>query len=512
MMRLKRRVQAASVGSRTYPAPFGGWNARDEITSLQPGEASALVNWFPDESTVEARGGYDEHATGLGGNVESLMPYHDGSTDKLLAAANGNIYEAGGSGAVGAALASSLGSSRFQHVNFGTAGGQYLVMCNGEDAVRYYNGTAITTTISGTAITGTGLTNSDLIHVNSFKRRLFFCEKDTLRFWYLAVNSLTGTASSFDLGGLCRRGGFLMAMATWTRDGGDGIDDLAVFITSRGELIVYQGTDPGSASSWSMVGRFDVGAPIGRRCFLRYGGELIIITQDGFVPISPLLANARTDERLAISSRISGAVTEQIIANSGRDGWEAIIYPRGNYVLFNIPQSSTKSIQYVMNTSTGAWCSFSGMNAFSWAVYNDDLYFGGNGKTYKADQGYDDAGADIELYVTGAPQYFDHRGRQKRFTMVRPTFRTKGNLQPRIALRTDYKSVTAGSAPAFSGSSGTPWGSPWGSEWSNSDKIIQRWYPTSGYGYNAQIDMRFNTKTRVSWLSTDWTYEMGGVL
>jgi hypothetical protein len=43
-------------------------------------------------------------------------------------------------------------------------------------------------------------------------------------------------------------------------------DDYAAFITSEGQVAVYSGADPASSTTWSLVGVFDIGAPIGRRC------------------------------------------------------------------------------------------------------------------------------------------------------------------------------------------------------------------------------------------------------
>ena len=53
--------------------------------------------------------------------------------------------------------------------------------------------------------------------------------------------AVAGAASMFDLGQIFTEGGYLMAMATWTVDAGYGVDDLAVFITSEGEVAVYRG-------------------------------------------------------------------------------------------------------------------------------------------------------------------------------------------------------------------------------------------------------------------------------
>ena len=146
-----------AIGQDTSPAPIGGWNARDQISDMVENEAITLENYFPSTSSVKLRKGYESYATGLGSNVESLMEYESGTASELFAAAGANIYDVSSSGAVGAAVVSSLTSAQFQHVMFTAGGGDYLVACNGADSVRNYNGT----TWSTPSITG--VTSANLI-------------------------------------------------------------------------------------------------------------------------------------------------------------------------------------------------------------------------------------------------------------------------------------------------------------------------------------------------------------
>ena len=111
---------------------------------------------------------------------------------------------------------------------------------------RHFNGTSwATPSISG-------VTGSTIVNVTAHKTRLFFVLINSLKFGYLPVASVAGTVATFDLASIAQKGGSLQAIGTWTRDGGDGSDDLAVFLTSEGEAIVYAGTNPGSADAWNL--------------------------------------------------------------------------------------------------------------------------------------------------------------------------------------------------------------------------------------------------------------------
>ena len=124
----QRRAVTASVAS-----PIGGWNARDSVAEMNPLDAVVLENFFPTPSQVELRKGYTKYATGITGQVDTLMQYSGGSAEKLFAAAGSVIYDVSAGGAA-TSVQTGLGSDRFQYVNTSTAGGNFLTAVNGTDA------------------------------------------------------------------------------------------------------------------------------------------------------------------------------------------------------------------------------------------------------------------------------------------------------------------------------------------------------------------------------------------
>ncbi len=96
-----------------------------------------------------------------------------------------------------------------------------------------------------------------------------------------------------------------------------------------------------------------------------------------------------------------------------------------------------------MNTITGAWCQWTGINANCWEVLNDVPYFGSNdGIVYQADYGSGDYVGSLDLPITATVQtafnYFESRGHLKRWTMVRPILTTDGSVVPGIGLNIDF--------------------------------------------------------------------------
>ncbi len=500
------------INSASVPAPVSGWNARDSLADMASTDAITLINWFPMTSDVRIRPPFQQHVTGITGNVESLMEYASPTTHMLIAAANLSFYNVTSAGAVGAAQEAGHTNNRWQHVMFGTSGGSFLMAVNGVDTPRNFDGATWNVT---PAITGVGLTPEDLIHVNSFKRRLFFVEKNSLSFWYLAVESIGGTASEFDLGPLCSMGGSLMAMATWSVDGGSGQDDLAAFITTEGECLIYQGTDPSMSTAWSLVGVFRIGRPIGRRCYFKVGSDVVIVTEDGFFPLSKILRMGRTDNSVALSDKIRGAVNEASNSYRSLFGWQPILYPAGQMGIFNVPTSATTADQYVMNTITGAWAQFTNMNAFCWSQLSEAIYFGGNGKVYQFDAGSSDNGLDTETDMKTAFSYFGSRGRQKRWTMARPVFFSEAGLTPAIGVNVDFEDGDPSGTTSYSSVGGTLWDTGlWDvSAWSGAPQVFKGWLSIAGIGYCAAFRMQTATRgltTRLN--SIDYMYEVGGQL
>ena len=88
------------------------------------------------------------------------------------------------------------------------------------------------------------------------------------------------------LSGAATKGGKLLFCATWSIDAGDGIDDKLVFCTDLGELLIFTGGDPASAANWRQEGRYEVSPPMGMNAHIGIGGDMLIATVDGIVPIS----------------------------------------------------------------------------------------------------------------------------------------------------------------------------------------------------------------------------------
>lgn len=456
-------------------------------------------------------------ATAVGQPIETLISYSSGTTSKFLASAAGSVYDITSGGAAGLPLATGFSSNRWQDVFMGG----YQLLFNGVDTPQKYDGTSVT----ANTITGSGLTSSNLIYPNVLGQRVFMVEKNTLNVWYMGIQSISGGATKLDFSNYCKLGGTMIAMGTWSRDGGSGITDLAVFVTSMGEVLVYEGADPSSSTTWALVGVFRIGAPIGQRPLLKVGSDLIVICEDGFVPLSKVLPIDRYGaEVLAISDKIRNATAAATTAYRGNFGWQICLYPQANWLVFNVPVSENQTqYQYVLNTLNNSWCQFIGWNANCFGLYTKSLYFGGpNGFVCKADTGSGDdncsytanAFNSIQGDIKPSFQYFSGRSQLKQFKMVRPVITSNSVPAFALAVCTDFgdSSPAATTTPALTGA---VWDqSPWDTTpWSSSAVARANYLSVTGIGYSATVHLRTITSgITISLMSIDWVYESGGVL
>lgn len=506
MARAKRAVsQPVSV-----PSPVGGWNARDSLTSMSPSDAVILQNWYPATTECVLRNGYVQFATGLPGQVETLMAYAGGATNKLFAISNGSVYDVSAGGAVGAAVVTGLTNSRWGYLNIATAGGNFLSMANGVDAPRNYDGTSWTTPAI-TGVTATTLKNPIL-----FAQRQFFIQKNTLKVWYLPVNSIAGAAAAVDISALATKGGYIVAHGTWTIDAGQGVNDHYVIMTSKGQIVVYQGSDPTSATTWSMVGVWDIGAPVGDRSLYKYAGDMLVVSQDGVVPMSAALQSSRVNPKVAITDKIQYAISEAITNYGTNFGWQLLYVPTINQLWLNVPvQEGQNQQQYVMNTITGAWATYTGWNANCMELFNDEPYFGGNGYVAHAYFGNSDNGSNINAFGLQAFNNFNTAGTLKRFTMSRPIFRTNGSPSIAAAINVDFNTDVPVTSLSYTPSTYAKWDSGiWdAATWGGALSVLQNWQGVNGVGYyGAPVVQAAANGIEVRWVSTDIVIEGGAIL
>lgn len=520
----KKPLQSTTYPAST-PAPSAGLNSRDPLQSMEQKYAISLTNFLATPQGVSVREGYRDFATGITGYVNTLMPYNavPPQSSKMFAAADTKIYDVT---QVGAATTSVTGltSSIWSHINYTATAGHYLVICNGVDAPRHWNGAAwVTWTYSATPTTPgqvSGISNPVKFEsVISHQKRMWFVEKNSTVAWYLPINSIGGLATAFDFGALFPRGGTLVALTSWSMNGGTGMQNFLVAISSEGDTVIYDGTDPSDSTKWSLKGTWQLGAPVGNKCFHRFGGDTLLLSQDGLMPLSKYMQ--QTTNQAALTDSIRPTLAALTTTQRGLSGFQIHDYLARNLLILNVPQINPDSnIQFIYNTITGGWSLFTGWPAQCWATLGDQVFFGNNGSVSVAFVGYKD-GATVDglggnTYTALAQQafsYFEKPGIKKRFVRAKVNLLSaSGKPNVRLACRVDWSTEAPQNVGTASASDAATWGSSifGAAEWSGSGLINSNDWQTLGpIGYAGSLVIAVSVLSETVWLSTEWELEPG---
>jgi hypothetical protein len=348
-----------------------------------------------------------------------------------------------------------------------------------------------------------GLTSADMSYVWIYKNRPWFAQKNSMNAWYLEVDSIGGEATVFPLAGVFARGGSLLFGHTWSLEGGleGGLSEQCVFVSSEGDVAAYQGIYPGEAATWTKVGSYRIGKPLGNRAFVRGGGDLAVATSVGLVPLSKAIELDITSLNVAtVSYNIADAWSDAVLLRGMAD-WQGEIWPEQKMAIFAPPNiaGSSSPVMFVSNTETGAWARFTGWHGLCMEVFDGRLHFGStDGKVYLGNTSGQDEGAPY----TGAvmPLFDDFRSpaSTKVPTVGRAVIRATTPINDLIEFHGDF-SATLPPAPDATPVAGAPsvWGAAvWGESVWGADLpeiISQEWRSISGMGYVGSLSLQITS-------------------
>lgn len=413
----RSRVQKVSI-----PAPVNGLVLNRTGAQSDPLSAERLSNWFPTTRGARVRGGI-EHVANASGAVVSMFVYSHPENAAMFAATEAKIHDVTGlnTSITAPAVLTGQTAGYYSTQQIGTAGGDYLYAVNGADAALLFDGVSWAAVDASSTPAITGIDTSLLSQVWLWKNRLFFVEKDTLNAHFLPVDSIGGAVTQVSMAGVFQRSGSLLFGATWSTDSGDGPDDYCVFVSTNGEFAVYQGSDPSDATTWALVGRYDISKPLGVNAVMSAGGDLAVATVEGIIPLSSAMQKDPAALSLAAVTRpieplwdveASGAVTP----------WEIIKWPDRSLALITLPDAVSAKM-FAVNLQTGAWGIADGWGATCGTIYNGQAYIGRpDGKIFACDESGADDGAPFVAQYCHAFTDLGFPAQYKRVQMIRGSF------------------------------------------------------------------------------------------
>jgi hypothetical protein len=377
--------------------------------------------------------------------IISGFEYLSGSVAKMYAANATTLYDV--TGTLPVQVKSGQASGNYCASQMANASGDYLMVVNdaGDFPLRF-DGTTWTT-LNGGQITGgpAGGTGQGLTYVWKYRNRWFFIGASSMNAYYLGLNSVQGALSLIPLSGAATKGGKLLFGATWSIDAGDGIDDKCVFCTDQGELLIFSGSDPSNAATWKQEGRYQVSAPMGMNAHMPIGGDLLIATVDGIVPVSQAITKDAGQLELAALTRTIKPMWRDEVAAKRSWAWTMRKWDEYGGVFVTWP-GGAPGARYcaAANNVTGAWCRFVGWDATCFMKIRADMFFGTQaGIVMQADRtGYDD-GVPYVATLVGGWEMFGAQANTVTWRQARASFLSSAGqpFQPQLDATTDYEIV-----------------------------------------------------------------------
>lgn len=492
-------IQRSTIGDLVaVPYCTGGWNTRDPLPSMPIQDAVILDNYIVLNEKITSRNGFSQVASGLASNVESIFEFSNSNDIQLISCAGSKIYEGLSPSVV--EIGTGFTSAKWQ----GFMMNQNLLLFNGADSPQKYDGT----TLSVNTFTGTGLTPSNLVGGTSFKNRLIAWENNATGFWYGDSDAISGALDFFDVSFVTRKGGYVVACASWSYDssGGTGLQARLVIFMSSGEALVYEGTNPGDPDAWAIVGRYRVAPPVSQRAILELSGDILIVNKYDLISFTSVMESG---ENPNTQSKLVGAISAAVASYGLNFGWQLTYYPEQALIILNVPTSTNAQYQqFVINTRSGGCSRFTGINARCFAVVDDVLYFGGAQKIYRGLSGSNDGGVAISLDSQSA---FNTLGvnREKTLNYVKAYLQNDG--VPSFSSAANYDFITAPLQPVqLTSALGVFWDTVlWDtSYWSPESEIKSVQFGVAGQGVFVSYRIKGNVSQSVSMFGLTYSIEI----
>jgi hypothetical protein len=526
---MRRRPQLSTQIQAHIPAPVGGLNTVDAGYEMPATDAPVLFNVIAAENGLRSRLGYKEFATNVGsGMVPTVMPYAgsswDGTKDRLFATTSTTLYDvtAGGSSPTSKlTFSSSSGDAGWgnSHAVVNSAGAHFLMYFDEKNGYHVYTESTDTWAAVAAGAGATqinGVTPGNLVFGTVWKNFVLFVERDTSKMWFgSSTNALYGTVTSFDFGAKFLHGGSLVGLWSWTGpDGGDSINDYLVAVSSSGDLVIYSGTDPNSATSFGIRGVWFIGGvPAGRRIATRDGGDLLIVTNLGVLSLSKLVSGVSVGDRSQYETRKIGNTFNQAVATSGAyKGWALQVHPEDATLVVTVPTgAAVASGQYAMSLHTRGWCEYRYLPIVSMGAWLRQLYFGTADGRVCINTGYLDnvnlaATTYSEIQCGGVSAFTNlGDGRSKQLQRIAISYLNNGGADARAEARYRFNLSEVSAFVTSISNASNLWGvGLWGvAKWGGGYTTTRKQFGAAGMGPDFAVAWRMNVTARTAVLGFD---------
>jgi hypothetical protein len=414
--RRSRRTQAfqAAGGEIDVPLPLKGLYAKARGAKVSNLFAATLENWRSDGVQLVIRPGLDWR-----GDPEALLhrePYEFGLVQDYIEIT-----------AAGASIASASIARPFFAPVCATAISSSVLIADGHGQPVRYDGTAFVTSAFTVAA---GADPATLDGIVAHHDRVFLWKKGgPLEFYYGDVGAVTGLLTRFPLDRLGSITGGISTMISMTVDAGHGMNDVLCIVTTTGQLVIYEGLNPGDANDWRLTGRVAAARPLGPDAFAQIGSDVWMITAQGVVSLGEALRSSV----LALVSQMSQPIADDVqeMVKAGGFTWQAFVASDGSMAVLNAVQSGAAR-QFIYHFDSQSWATGSIPAARFHNLGGQPEITGFDGRV----AGFVRGGSDEMITATWTSSWFN-LGRSAEIFSITPTIIAEGPLTVRAWLLSD---------------------------------------------------------------------------
>jgi hypothetical protein len=391
-----------SAKNHNIPASVGGINALQSLAGMPPQDCITCHNLMPSEYGMRLRSGYTEWAytDALNGYpINTLIGFQGQESvlqDRLWAVTQEGIWDITTFADTPIApvvdfrlVSPQPSATKLASAGFGTfveitndADERFLQYADEGFGLWQYQESGDAWLLTGTGQSDIDFTTSDptltlepedIVFVTTWKSRLWYITYGSGVAWYLEPSAISGAAEVFIFGSKLRHGGDLLAIYSWTIDGGKGIDDMLVAVGRGGDILVYQGYDPVNVATFELKGSWFLGEfPNSRKVAIDYGGEMYLLSTYGVMSLRDLMQGVDAGTTATTpSAKINRFLRPIVEAGKTKKNWALQIFPGDGFLQIIAPYTESRSaIQYNQNLITRAWGLWEGVPvncAVTWA-------------------------------------------------------------------------------------------------------------------------------------------------